>query len=528
MAFHPSIQHTAIFQWVSDNAYDGKRKDIRALIIDAVAGAGKTTTLREICQRIPTRESFGGVATDILYLAFNKSAVIDVTERGLAAHVEAKTLNGLGYGAVRKHNRNAKTEATKTADMLKDNLDEIDARTYSACVTKLVGIAKSQGIAPAGVVAPGAILEDSPDVWADLVDYYEVSAPGDDDRKMPRAIDLARKVLRASLTNTDVVDFDDQLYVPQMLELAMPKRYRYVFVDEAQDLNPVQRRLLRSVVSPGGVLIAVGDPHQAIYGFRGADNASIEQIGKEYGAITLPLSVTWRCPRAVVALAQRLVPHIQAAPNAPEGVVETKAVAAVTDWQAADLVVCRLNAPLVSLAYSLMRKKIPVRVAGRDFGTGLAKLIKRLAPDNLIDLLTKLTAYASKERAKLSAKNKAHLIAALDDKVETLNVLADEVETLSALTATIESLFSDNDKAKAVTLSSIHRAKGAEAKRVFLLDPSLLPFKAAKLPWELQQEKNLHYVALTRAGECLVMLIPEPKKRRRNAQANGLPEAASP
>src|SRR5690606_18120963 len=101
------------------------------------------------------------------------------------------------------------------------------------------------------------------------------------------------------------------------------REFDNVLVDEAQDLNVAQRILIRRMLKEGGRLIAVGDPRQAIYGFRGADSDSFRLIGEEFNATDLPLTVTFRCPKAVVAQAQRYVSHIQAHETAPEGEVIT-------------------------------------------------------------------------------------------------------------------------------------------------------------------------------------------------------------
>ncbi len=521
MAFVPTAQHLPIFDWIDRHLYDGAktRKEIAALVISARAGTGKTTTLRKIAERIPQRPnpfSDTGAMSDILYLAFNKSAVEDVQARGLAPHVEAKTLNSLGFAALRRWNRNIDLDAAKTERILESRLTEDDAKKFTVVVKKLVSLAKSQGLAPAVDGVVGAVLPDNPDSWSQLIHHYDVEAPFDDDSLMPRAVEIARKTLVASMKST-VMDFDDQLWVPLMLGLPMRRRYRYVFVDEAQDLNPVQRRLVRSAVEPGGVIIAVGDPYQCCYGFRGADVASFDRFEDEYGATIMPLSVTWRCPSSVVELAKRLVPDYEAAPEAPVGTVINATVSAVTDWSPGDLIVCRLNAPLVKLAHRFLRQRIPCRIAGRDFARGLTSLIKKLKPTSLEDLIRKANAYLMKKRDKLSAAKKEAQIQALTDKVETIVALAEEVDDMASLHSTIETMFSDVDSKGLITLSSIHRAKGQEAKRVFLLSPHLLPFKGAKLAWEIEQERNLEYIALTRAEDTLVFLVDDTKKNAKKS-----------
>lgn len=508
MPFTPSKQHTDIFAWVDAHSFDDDGSQ-RALSIIARAGTGKTTTLQKICERIPVRKNGPYVQQDIIYLAFNKSAVLDVKARGLAEHVNAMTFNAIGFAAVRKKFPRANVDARKTRLILEENLSERDVKTFSSTIEKLVGLAKSQGVAPKGYESTG-ILPDTMETWEALIDRYNVEAPWDDERLMPRAIDLASRVLAESVKITHTIDFDDQLWLTMVLDLPMPRRYRVVLADEGQDLNPVQRKLLAKLMEKNGMLIVVGDDAQCIYGFRGSDVDSFHAIAKEYGATRLPLTVTYRCPTAVVDLAKRYVPDIEAAPGAATGEVVTMHVDDVKDWRGAkDLIVCRTNAPLVAQAYSFIRQKIPCRVAGRDFGAGLTALIKKLKPTDIKDLLAKLDAYRVKEVGKLVAAKKEHRVQSLTDKIDSLEVLALECDDLDALDGIISRLFSDLSQEGKIVLSSVHRAKGAEADRVFILRPDLMPFRMARLDWEIEQEKNLIYVAYTRARKTLVFLAKD-------------------
>jgi superfamily I DNA/RNA helicase len=112
------------------------------------------------------------------------------------------------------------------------------------------------------------------------------------------------------------------IWLPIVLRLPIEK-YDWVFVDEAQDLNKSQLELVHNLVNETGRVCCVGDRHQSIYGFRGADVDAIPRLIRELNEVkVLPLTVSWRCPSSVVGLAQQLVPQFQAAPDAPEGTIE--------------------------------------------------------------------------------------------------------------------------------------------------------------------------------------------------------------
>lgn len=254
---------------------------------------------------------------------------------------------------------------------------------------------------------------------------------------------------------------------------------------------------------------------QAIYGFRGADNDSLHIVAREFNCKTLPLTISYRCSKEIVRFAHTWVSHIEAATTAPEGQVRHMD----TNWtikafESTDLVVCRTNKPIVNLAYQLIKNRIPAKILGREIGQGLTSLIKKMNAKGIESLVTKLEVYREREVQKALVQDKEHKIQTIEDKVDSILVLVDALEetdrTVPALIAIIDSLFNTN--ADAVTLCSIHKSKGLEAKRVWWLNPSQCPSKYAKKPWQQQQERNLCYVAATRAKTDL-LLIEEPKKK---------------
>lgn len=94
------------------------------------------------------------------------------------------------------------------------------------------------------------------------------------------------------------IDFDDMVYLPLVFKLRLFPQ-DWVLIDEAQDTNPTRRALAARMLKPGGRVIAVGDPRQAIYGFTGADNDALEQIAAQFSCKRMPLTVSYRCPQAV-------------------------------------------------------------------------------------------------------------------------------------------------------------------------------------------------------------------------------------
>jgi len=179
--------------------------------------------------------------------------------------------------------------------------------------------------------------------------------------------------------NAKIIDFDDMVYLPVQWNLRVPK-YDWIFVDEAQDLSKAQLQLALRARNQRGRILFVGDKHQAIYGFAGANCNSVDEIIKETRAKELPLSICYRCPTSHLDLARESVPHIEPRPDAPVGTLETiKLDKLPSIVQEGDLILSRTTAPLVDLCIELISNKIPARVRGRDIGTSITSLAQDIS-----------------------------------------------------------------------------------------------------------------------------------------------------
>lgn len=287
-----------------------------------------------------------------------------------------------------------------------------------------------------------------------------------------------------------IIDFQDQIYHTALFGAPLARR-SLVFVDEAQDLDPLQHRILSRLTDR---LISVGDPNQACYGFRGAEAQSMQHLAKRFGARDLPLSISYRCPRSVVREAQQYVPRMESWGDAPAGIVD-KTSEVLSAIHPGTHILCRYNAPIFKLAWQLITSGTPANILGKDISVGLRRLIRRIAPESIpmAEFLPRLHAWAANEIA-----NKPRKEAQVTDRVSTLTAIP--AATSGELIADIERLFRG---AGIVTLSSIHRAKGLEWPHVVFYGPELLPSKYAKTDMQLEQEANLAYIAITRAKERL-------------------------
>lgn len=489
-------------------------------VLVAVAGAGKTTTLIEAASRMS-----GNVAI----MAYNKKIGDEIAAKVSGfGHIKAGTVHSFGMQAFRNVSNRFKVDGWKVTDILKEKVCP-QGFLFIAPTAKLVSYAKNRALGVFGQIENRA-------AWYEIAEHFDVFSEIDklDSRQGERnsedeadvsernaqIVEYAIKGLALSNRKLDVIDFDDMVYLP-LIHKCMKKtnQYEVIIIDEAQDTNPARRALAGAMLAKGGRLIAVGDPNQAIYGFTGADNDSLEQIKRDFSAIEMPLTVTYRCPKSVVNVARQWVDHITAHESAPEGSYTAMTWADFIAQKNLDgncAVLCRVTAPLVKAAFQLIRARIPCKVEGREIGETMKKLATRWTRIRTLTALSdKLTEYAEKEIPKLKAKRQETKAAQVEDMVETLRVIIDQCQqegktTVADAVAYIDSLFADNVRG-VVVLSTIHKSKGREWNRVFWYDRAgTCPSKYARQAWQVAQETNLQYVAATRAQSELIELEKMP------------------
>ena len=487
----PSAYQNAIFQDVLEG--EGNR------VINAVAGSGKTWTIVQALIRLVFSMGTEAKGEIALFLAFNRHIAKELQSKLATPHARISTAHSFGLSVLRDAWGNGfRVDAGKTRRILLgkifayNTLDpeaKRDVRKLIGPVCRLVSLAKSHL-----VMSPEALADALPG----FMKKFDIQQP-----KSPH--DLLGTVLetyKAVLNDKAIVDFDDMIFLPLYHDMPVPT-FPYVFIDEAQDLNPAQQELARQA-GENGRAFAVGDVNQAIYGFTGADTESIANLVTTLDAETLPLSICYRSGRKIVELAQALVPEIEAAPDAKEGEIgEIEREDFADEVQDGTLAICRTNAPLVGHALSLIKRGRKASIIGRSFDKELASLVSDVSNGRNLDVeefLGNLDAYESMQLQALQRFGGNEMAQqAVQDKADTLRALAVGVRNTGAILARIEEIFSD-DESEGVTFSSIHRAKGLENPTVFILRPDLLPHTLAKQDWQLEQEKHLEYVGYTRAG----------------------------
>jgi DNA helicase II / ATP-dependent DNA helicase PcrA len=491
--FAPSVQQAAFFSWIKTGT--------GSCVLEAVAGAGKTTTLVEALKLMEGSIFFG---------AYNKKIAEEIAARAPKRDgLYVSTMHAAGFKAWRRVAPKVQVDSNKCRTLFRDAVSRHpEYAPFEGPVLDLVSYAKQAAVGVTSSVSDRS-------VWLNLIDHFDIETADNDEM----VIKLAKALLNKSVANDHlVIDFDDMIYAP-LIHKVKAYEHDWVLIDEAQDTNAARRALALLMLKRGGRLVAVGDRHQAIYGFTGADADALDLIAKAVSAVQMPLTVTYRCPKSVVAHAKTYVSHIEAHETAPDGVVRTlgDTEKLIDVAKPGDAILCRFNAPVIQAAYSFIAAGIPAKVEGREIGAGLKALARRWKSKSFAQLLDNLDKYREREVAKFRAKEQESRAAAIEDKVECLKVLVARVEKIDPkpnnvvdrICTEIDSIFGDNVGKECVLLSTIHKSKGREWKRVFWLQTG--PSKWARKDWELEQEKNLCYVATTRAISELILCQAETK-----------------
>lgn len=495
-----SEQQAEVIRWVLE--------DSGSLELRARAGCGKTFTLMKVVKAIADNK-----LGDVALMAYNKKIAdeikVKLEQAGYDWRVaQAGTVHSFGFSTWRKVAPHVQIDDKKVRNIIRDELvrfpDAYILQAAGDAIAKMVSLGKQRAFGHLVEVADTA-------AWMDIWDHFGIENDLTEEVDPLEVVAACKQIYRISLNMCrEVIDFDDMILAPLVFRARFwPKDW--ILVDESQDTNPARRALALAMLKPKtGRMIFVGDPAQAIYGFTGADSDSMNQLSKATSAKMLPLNVTRRCPKAVVEQAKRLVPDFTAHEDAPEGVVRQIEYSALEAEQLGknDAILCRNTAPLVQTAYSLIAKGVACKVEGREIGNGLIKLARRWKIKTLDKLLSKLEDYQARQTAKFMSRDQEDRVQALVDQVDCLRIvinrcLSVKKHSVDDLVADIESMFGntpDGQQPQVLTLSTGHKSKGREWNRVYILGRErFMPSPYAKKDWQIEQENNLEYVAITRA-----------------------------
>ena len=489
-AFTPSKYQQAIFDFI--------KNEEGSLVIEAVAGSGKTTTILKALDLIPEDKQ-------VLFCAFNKDIVSSIKKKSKGyKNIEVRTIHGLGYIACTENipNLNRKVNTTKYSEEYFNNISRYTSfhnkplanykqSLYRRNIFKLIDLGR-------------LYLANSKNDIAQIAEYYSLRLLGGE-------IDAAYEIIEWGRKNITTIDYVDMIWYPNIFDFDLSRfSFDYIFVDEAQDISKAQREFILKCNNGKTRYFFVGDGHQSIYGFAAADPQSFAEIKKIDGINCLPLSVCYRCPQKVIDHAKHYVPEIEAKEDAINGFIDD--FAKLSDIEDQDMVLCRYNSPLFATYVQLISQGKKAFILGKDIGknmidviesTGQSLLNKDLKCEGVFSMLyrdyfVRRAQIMSETKETEGVVDSMPEMIAMQDTIFALEELSANIETTAQLIDKLSRIFSD-EIAEGIVLSTIHKAKGLESNNVYIIENiSSDRDKSRMTEWEEVQENNLKYVACTR------------------------------
>lgn len=443
-------------------------------LINAYAGTGKTTTLELLAKANPTKR--------ILYICFNRETALQAKAR-FPSNADCRTIHSLAFaqsGAAYRH----KLGTPRPLDVM---------RSLNLNAPHLA----------VDVIATVDHFLHSVDAVID-----ECHLPPESETrgsKQQQIVDNARTLWRLMQDQTSGVQMSHDGYL-KLWAMNAPKlaAYDMIFLDEAQDTNPVSLDvILRQRTDGTASLVFVGDTHQSIYRWRHAINA-MEQL-KQVTARTLPLTTSFRFSDYIAEDASFFLNHWK------DDLVQLVGRGPAARPAGQQVVIGRSNAGIVGAALPFVKRGEKVHFAGTNKEANWDPYI----PYELQTLLDLFWFQSGKKELVQTAylrtfSSFAQIVehAAVDRELEIKVRLVTELGgTLPEIIAAVRNQASSPVDAK-MSFSTAHRAKGKEWRRVELLNDfvkisniSPQKFSKTKSDPDFREELNLIYVAMTRACE---------------------------
>lgn len=505
-----SEEQEAIFEWFARGSGH--------LLVRARAGTGKTTTLLEGVQRAPEKR--------VCVAAFNKAIATELQTRIRASNVRAQTLHSLGFSIIRQWVPSVEVDNDKRKDVLaaaaaKQLFEAASAVNKEKPTPAVLAIIASLHTKIREIVGDPLMIWPEEDnrakleVFEWLMDWdssWFESLPDGAFWNSERVAEAAFEAVQLAKGPTSIIDFADMIFLPVALDWIQP-RFDLLVVDEAQDMSPLQLELAQRVCR--GRFALVGDDRQAIYGFRGADVGCLDRLKGELHAEELSLTTTYRCPRVVVRLAKQYVHDITCPHDAPLGTTndELHTEELLDQAQPGDFVLSRLNAPLAGIYLKLIKSGKAAYIKGRDMSVRALQIVRKIAKGSddvdLDELPEALEAWRVERHKKIDAKAKdpkkaAERKARIDDDCAVVSAFIEGSSSYADLVNRLKQSGSGDDqpvRSDAIMCSTVHKAKGLEAKTVWLLGGSFFGNVD-----EESEESNICYVAITRSKDRLFVL----------------------
>jgi superfamily I DNA/RNA helicase len=437
----------------------------KIIVVNAFAGTGKTTTAIGYAAARPNKR--------MLYIAFNKGIQVEAAAR-FGSNVECRTTHSLAYTAVGRHYKDRLARPWRTLTLRNE-----------AAIGSIRDAAITQ-----------AILNkffQSSDTEITYMHGVEVGLEFNaEEREIHACAQLARNVWTRMQNRQDKISIPDDAYL-KMWALTRPKLdFEHIIFDEAQDSNPVIEQVVRNQSHAN--LLYIGDRHQSIYAFRGANNA---MDGFSDAAKQLHLSQTWRFGPNIAHVANLILGELKGEKVKIEGMgTDAKYVKGATVTKLA-----RTNAQLFKDAAQRQGKGVHWIGGSKSYRI-----------DRLLDAFNLYSNNRSEIKDPIVRQFSSWLEMqqyAEEAKDREIKVLAEVIDEYRKETPILVKAIQDNEVTQAadaeIVLTTAHKAKGLDWDYVSIAeDFEVLAETEADLAVDpsapiQEQEINLLYVVATRA-----------------------------
>ena len=301
-----------------------------------------------------------------------------------------------------------------------------------------------------------------------------------------------------------------------------------------QDATTLQLYFIKFIKRKGGRYVFCGDSQQAIYYFASSNANNYEGIKKMFAPVkefTLP--ICYRCPTShLKRVNEEYNIPILPRDNAPEGFIKTIKNNEIKNYiQPGDMIISRKNKYLPEVILQMSIAGIPIYIEDKDFVDRVKKIAKKTklnslkslenninksvnrAKENILNLETfqKETEGMTKEEQENLAQEKAESNSQVDSSLFLLKIIDSYLNkypmaSVEEFRIYLDKLLNTYPRPDAVRICSIHKAKGLEADNVFVLNEAKYEYLPFASPEQNQQEKNLSYIATTRARNGLYLV----------------------
>lgn len=564
MNFKPSTYQQDILDFFLNNPQSN-------MLVNALAGSGKSTTACMLSEHSKTSD---------LYIAFNASVVEEFKKKIKNPKTKVMTMHSLAYsimlynveqeskdsGEKPKGFGSQRSKRTVSLDNFKPHkiLDEEITKRYGRYIEFAKRVFLKDNYVNLYNLCRLTLtdMSSNKDVSRLIDDHVLFLYYGDEGYSAPDISEITStlKILdtksRQQFETQGVIDFTDMLWITfnklkyDNWEVPYWALYTNIYCDEVQDFSNIQLNFLKFIKRTKGRYVFIGDFHQAIYNFAGANAQAFNQIPKMFAPVeTFDLPICYRCAKSHLSRVNREygIP-ILPCDDAPMGFVKTIDKNKISEYaKAGDMVISRKNKWIAEVVLDLARNGTPIFIEDKEMVGAIKRQIlssKCTSVGTLEKFLQKVISNYNKKLFEIVSKNvreggheeeRLEAVAETNSKIDNTSFLLEILEgylenhassdSVSKFSNFIDKLLNTTPSPNCVRLCSIHKAKGLEATNVFVLNEAKINYDFRNSKEQNIQEKNLSYIATTRAKEGLY-LVKEPSKTitTRNTDCYLLPD----